>query len=108
MSKKIKNLKKFLEGVSDKDIDVLSSDYRPKKLLKRQVALILEVSCFLLGSDIYTKKEISPFMSQANVWFILEKFRREGLVRVDDKGIAHKTRKGKQVDEYMVKHNLYG
>ena len=102
-----KNLKSFLEKVSDKDIDMLSSDYddNPNKLSKNQIKLMLDVATELYGKDTFTQKQLEPFMSEANVWFVLEKLRREGLVKIDNKGVPHRTRLGHQVNKYMEKHN---
>ena len=106
MSNKIKDLKKFLEKVAQKDIDVLSSDYNdnPNKLNKKQIKLMLDVTTFLYGKDTFTQKQLEPFISQANVWFVLEKLRREGLVKIDNKGVPHRTRFGHQVNKYLGKN----
>ncbi len=105
--KKIKELKELLEKVSDKDIDMLSSDYddNPNKLSKNQIKLMLDVATELYGKDTFTQKQLEPFMSEANVWFVLEKLRKEGLVKIDNKGVPHRTRLGHQVNKYMEKHN---
>ncbi len=105
MTNKIKNLKSFLEKVSDKDIDMLSSDYddNPNKLSKNQIKLMLDVSTELYGKGTFTQKQLEPFMSEANVWFVLEKLRREGLVKIDNKGVPHRTRFGQKVNKYMEK-----
>ncbi len=105
MNKKIKNLKSFLEKVSDKDINMLSSDFDVNKLNKKQIGLILEVATFLYGKETFTEKQLKPYMGEANVWFVLEKLRRGGLVKIDNKGIPHRTRLGNQMNKYMEKHN---
>ena len=105
--KKIKELKDFLDKVVDKDIDMLSSDYNdnPHKLSKNQIKLILDVATFLYGKDTFTQKQLEPFMSEANIWFVLEKLRREGLVKIDNKGVPYRTKLGHQVNKYMEKNN---
>lgn len=106
MKGKIKNIKQFLEKVSDKDIDILSSiDCDISKLTKKQHSIILDVSLFLYGKKTFTEKQLRPFISEAYVWVILEKMRRAGIVKIDNKGIIHKTRLGTQVEKYMTKHN---
>jgi len=108
MVDKINNLKLFLEKVSDKDIDMLSSDYddNPNKLSKNQIKLMLDVATELYGKDTFTQKQLEPFILEADVWFVLEKLRREGLVKIDNKGVPHRTRFGHQVNKYMEKNNV--
>ena len=101
---KIKNLKSFLEKVTDKDINVLSLDFDVNKLNKKQVGLILDVATFLYGKKSFTEKQLKPHIGEAQVWFVLEKLRREGLVKVDNKGVPHRTRLGIRVNKYMEKH----
>lgn len=105
MSNKIKNLKIFLEDISDKDMNVLSSDKDIDKFTKIQAKLVLDVATFLYGKATFTEKQLVPYLSQADVWFVLEKLRREGLINVDDKGVPHRTQLGTQVNKYMEKNN---
>ncbi len=98
---KIKELRKFLEKVADKDINKLSSDCEADKLNKKQIKLMLDVATFLYGKDTFTQKQLTPFINQAGIWFVLEKLRREGLVKIDNKGVPHRTRFGQRVAKYM-------
>ncbi len=104
MSKKIKNLKVFLEKLSDKDIDKISFNDM-NKLAKNQIRLMLDVAVFLYGKKTFTEKQLQPFIEEAFIWFVLEKLRREGLVKIDNKGVPHRTRLGSRVNKYMEKHN---
>lgn len=101
--KNIKELMEYLTTVSDEDIDMLSSDYVADDLSKNQAATMLKVSTHLYGKDTFTEKELSPFIVQASTWFVLEKFRRENLITIDDKGVPHRTKFGEEVAKHIEK-----
>ena len=99
----IKNLKNYLACLSRKDIEKLSQDNAV--LNRKQTDIAVGVCYYLSGKQELTDKELNSFMGEALVWFVLELLRRENLVRIDNKGVAHKTKLGIQVDKYMAKQN---
>ncbi len=104
--KKIIRLKDFLKRVADRDVNKLSSDYKADNLSKKQLGLMLDVATFLYGKRKFTKEQLEPFINQAGIWFVLEKLKRGGLVRIDNKGVPHRTRLGQQVARYIEKKEL--
>lgn len=92
-------MKKYVANINDKDLDVLSED--GQTLTKQQTMICLDVATMLLGKDEFTEREITPHLDQALVWFVLEKLRRLQLIRIDDRGVPHRTRFGQKVYKYI-------
>ena len=101
MTEKFKRIKEYLKNISEEDIDALTGNYEEggKYLLNdEQNKLSAALSLYLCDVKTFTAKQFVKYVKEAEVLFILEKLRREGLITIDDNGIPKKTELGKRIE----------